>query len=77
MARRINYIYCIVINNEYDYEKNGYWTDDLGCLYLWQLLGVEEVVKLDPLTYELIETFSNDELADYLDQFDDCEKSLW
>ena len=75
--KRTNYIYCIVVNNEYDYETNGYWTDDLGVLRLWQLLGVEEVVRLDPLSYELLETYTNDELSDYLDQFEEDEKSLW
>lgn len=66
------------MNNEYDYETNGYWTDDIRVLRIWQLLGVEQVVKLDPLSYELLETFNNDDLASMLDAIDaENEIDLW
>ena len=72
-------IWCIVNpkDNTYDYDRNGYWTDDLGALYLWQLLGVPEVVALDALSMELVETYTNDELVAYLETIDDKEKNLW
>lgn len=68
MKRQTMYIYCIVHDdNSYDYETNGYWTDDLSVLEIWQRLGVKQVVKLDPLSYELLETFDNSELLDYIE----------
>lgn len=77
MARK--FIYCIVDprDNSYDYERNGYWTDDLGAVYLWQLLGVQEVVALDALSMELVCTYNNDELAEMLESIPDNEKNLW
>ena len=77
MARK--FIYCIVDprDNSYDYEKNGYWTDDLGTVQLWQLLGVPSVVALDALSMELVCSYDNDELAKMLEDIPDNEKNLW
>ena len=67
MARK--YIYCIVDprDNSYDYETDGWWTDDIGCLRLWQLLGIPKVVFLDALSMELCASYDNAELETYLD----------
>ena len=79
--RKPNYIYCIVDprDNSYDYETDGMWTDDLGALKLWQLLGIPEVVVLDPLSMELIARLDNSELEVYIQGKEDegADTSLW
>lgn len=79
MARK--FIYCLVnpTDNSYDYETDGCWTDDLGALRLWQLLGVQQVVALDVLSMELVLVFNNEELDEYLNNLEsDGENiNLW
>lgn len=60
MRREINYIYCMLdrTDNSYDYETDGLWTDDKDVVTIWFKAGVDNVVKLDPLSMELLEVLN-------------------
>lgn len=79
--RKPNYIYCIVDprDNAYDYETDGMWTDNLGTVKLWQLLGIPKVVVLDPLSMGQIASFDNSELEVYIQgqEAEGADTSLW
>ena len=62
-----NYIICMVdIDNTYDYETAGAWTDDIEIASMWQRLGIQNFVLLDPLSLELVATYDNAEMEIYI-----------
>ena len=66
--RKPNYIVCIVdpIDNTYDYETTGAWTDEIEIVQLWVRAGVQHFVLLDPLSLGLIASYDNAEMECYV-----------
>lgn len=62
------FIYCMVdpIDNSYDYETDGLWTDSEEVVTTWFTCGIESVVALDALSMELITSYDHCEWNDKL-----------
>ena len=65
-------LYCMVIDNTYDYEDESTTTDDIEVAYNWLRAGCKEIVVLDACDLGLYYTMDATDLPEFKLQLDEC-----